>query len=326
MAVFTPVTDVEASAFLQSHDIGALVKLQGIAQGVENSNFLLETEQDGTRTRYILTLFESRVPHAELPFFIDLMQHYAKVDIPCPAPIANNAGQMLGRLNGRPALIVSFLQGAGVAPEEITPTHCGQLGGLLARMHQATQHSELSRNNTMAMPCWQQLYAKISTRAEALMPGFAKTIGTELAWLAAHWPEGLTQGIIHADAFPDNVFFADNGTLSGIIDFYFACSDALLYEIAITINAWGFDVAGEAQPARIKALCQSYQAQRPLPEEEWVHLPVLCRGAALRFLLTRTLDWVTHDDANLVTPKDPREYWQKWEFHKGVRGLEAYGV
>jgi homoserine kinase type II len=319
MAVYTEVPDGELEAFVAGYDIGRVVSCKGIAEGVENSNYLLRTE----RGTYILTLYEKRVSPEDLPFFIGLMEHLASKGIACPTPIHSRDGQALRELCGRPAAIISFLE--GMWPRRPTPRHCQQVGGALARMHVAGASFPGRRPNDLSLSGWRKLLAACAQRADEVAPGLAEELGRELAYLEAHWPDGLAQGIIHADLFPDNVFFLDD-KLSGIIDFYFACTDRLIYDLAICINAWCFEVDGSFNATKTRLMVAAYDQVRPIPPAEIAALPVLARGSALRFLLTRLYDWLHHPAGAFVKPKDPLEYLRKLRFHAEVRSPAAYGL
>jgi homoserine kinase type II len=319
MAVYTDVGSEELARFLDAYDVGRLVSAKGIAEGVENSNFLVITE----RGTFILTLYEKRVDPADLPFFLGLMRHLADRGVPCPTPIAARDGQALRTLCERPAAMVSFL--TGVWPRRIEPHHLAGLGEALAAMHEAGQGFALRRPNDLSIGGWRRLVAACGARADEVEAGLASELATELAALEAAWPRDLPQGVIHADLFPDNVFF-DRERLSGLIDFYFACNDFLAYDLAVCLNAWCFerDLAFNATKARV--LLAAYARRRALSPGEIAALPVLARGAALRFLLTRLFDWLNQVQGALVTPKDPREYLHKLRFHRAVRDVGAYGL
>lgn len=319
MAVYTDIPPEALNAFLAEYDLGAALGLHGIAEGVENSNFRLDAE----RGRYILTIYEKRVDPADLPFFLGLMEHLARHGLPCPLPVHGRDGAALRRLLGKPAAIVSFLDGRW--PRRITVPRCAALGEALAAMHLAAADFPLARRNALSLAGWQALFAGCQGKADAVEPGLEAEIAAELALLAARWPEGLPTGVIHADLFPDNVFFAGD-EVTGIIDFYFACNDLLAYDIAICLNAWCFEHDGSFNVTKARALLQGYRRRRPLAAPEIEALPVLARGAALRFLMTRLYDWLHQVEGALVKPKDPREYLRKLRFHRGVRGPEAYGL
>ncbi|MBS9479157.1 homoserine kinase [Ancylobacter radicis] len=320
MAVYTDVTPEELEAFLSTYEIGRLRAFKGIAEGVENSNYLLQTEAGS----FILTLYEKRVNPADLPFFIGLMEHLASRGIDCPQPVRNRAGVALGTLAGRPALIATFLMGTSV--RRPTAANCAALGTALAGLHKAGgDFSAFSRVNALSVPGWRPLYETAGERADTVAPGLRTLIANELAFLEARWPAGLPAGIIHADLFPDNVFFID-GRLTGLIDFYFACNDLLAYDIAICLNAWCFEPDGAYNQTKGRALIAAYQAERPLSEAEIAALPVLARGAALRFLLTRLVDWLNVPPGALVRPHDPLEYLRKLRFHRSVESPRDYGL
>lgn len=319
MAVYTEVDDQALSAFLELYDIGGLLSFKGIAEGVENSNYLLHTEAGS----YILTLYEKRTNVEDLPFFLGLMNHLAAQDFPCPTPILQKSGDMLGTLAGRPAAIVSFLE--GIWPRKPQPKHCGELGAGLARMHLAGSNFELTRPNALSVSGWRPLYENCEGRADEAIPGLAQEIERELDFFDANWPANLPSGIIHADLFPDNVFFLQN-KLSGFIDFYFACNDALVYDLAICLNAWCFEYDGAFNISKARAMLQSYTRIRPLNADELAALPIMARGSALRFLLTRTYDWINTPEGALVRPKNPKECLTQMRFHQDVTSPAAYGL
>lgn len=319
MAVYTEVDDEELAAFLEDYEIGRPISCKGIAEGVENSNFLLQTE----RGVFILTIYEKRVRAEDLPFFVGLMEHLAAKGIPCPTPIKARDGAALRRLAGKPAAIVAFLQ--GVWPRRPTPRHCEEVGRALARLHLAGLDFPMRRANDLSLDGWRRLAAATAARADEVEPGLAGGIAHELSHLAAVWPSGLPEGVIHADLFPDNVFFLGD-RLSGLIDFYFACTDALAYDLAVCLNAWCFERGAEFNITKARRLVRAYREVRPLEPREIAALPTLARGAALRFLLTRLYDWLNQVDGALVKPKDPLEYRAKLRFHQQVRSARDYGL
>ena len=319
MAVYTEVTDEELTAFVAEYEIGEPLSCKGIAEGIENSNYLLAAE-GGT---FILTLYEKRVQRADLPFFLGLMEHLGARGVPCPTPLKGRDGQMLRTLCGRPAAIVTFLD--GMWPRRITPEHCARLGETMARMHLAGLDFHLGRANTLSVDGWRPLLDASAARAEEVRPGLAEDLEAELDDLESRWPAGLPSGVIHGDLFPDNVFFrADH--LSGIIDFYFACSDFFAYDLAICLNAWCFETDGSFNITKARRMLTAYRKVRDFSADELDALPLLARGSAMRFLLTRLYDWLNTPPGALVTPKDPLEYMKKLEFHRGVQGPGAYGL
>jgi homoserine kinase type II len=319
MAVYTDVPPEALSAFLAEYDLGAPLALRGITEGVENSNFLLETE----RGRCILTIYEKRVDPADLPFFLGLMEHLARHGLPCPLPVHARDGRALRSLLGKPAAIVSFLEGRW--PRRITVERCAALGEALAALHLAATDFTVRRANALSLAGWRSLFEGCRGKADAVEPGLEGEIADDLADLAQRWPRDLPAGVIHADLFPDNVFFAGD-QVTGIIDFYFACNDLLAYDIAICLNAWCFELDGSFNLTKAKALLHGYRQRRPLDPAEVAALPVLARGSALRFLMTRLYDWLHQVEGALVKPKDPREYLRKLRFHRGVPGPGAYGL
>jgi homoserine kinase type II len=319
MAVYTEVDDDALEAFLAEYDIGELQADKGSAEGVDNSIYYLETD----RGRYILTLYEKRVAPQDLPFFIGLMEHLAARGIPCPTPLHGSDGQALRELCGRPAAIVTFL--TGVWQRKVRIEHCAPLGEALAHLHEAGRDYAGHRPNNLSLAGWRPLFEKSAPRAHEVQAGLAGEIEAELAFLEKHWPHGLPAGVIHADLFPDNVFFLGD-KVSGLIDFYFACNDAFAYDVAVCINAWCFESDGSYNVTKAKALIAAYQKARALSAEERKALPILLRGGALRFLLTRLHDWIFRADGALVTPHNPLEYYRKLRFHQGVKRPGELGI
>ncbi|RFC64302.1 homoserine kinase [Fulvimarina endophytica] len=318
MAVYTEVGETELFEFMAGYDIGQVLSYKGIAEGVENSNFLLRT----TGGTFILTLYEKRVNAGDLPYFLGLMQYLAGHGLSCPLPVTRRDGETLGELAGRPAAIFTFLEGMGA--RRPMPAHCRAVGEAMARLHAIGQGFPMHRANGLSMPTWRPLFQSCPDRVDTVEAGLSREILSELDHLEARWPTGLPAGVIHADLFTDNVFFLA-GDLSGIIDFYFACNDLLAYDIAITLCAWCFEPDGSFNLTKGAALLSGYQSVRPLEEAEVAALPLLCRGAAMRFLLTRLYDWLTVPDGSFVTKKDPREYLRKLRFHRTVASAGEYG-
>ena len=319
MAVYTDVSSEELTAFLADYDIGELLAYKGIAEGVENSNFLVHTG----RGNFILTLYEKRVAAADLPFFLGLMEHLATRGITCPQPVRNRTGKVLGVMAGRPAALVTFLDGMWI--RRPGTAHCAAVGEALARLHLAGADFGLRRANALSVGGWRPLYAGVADRGDRVQPGLCATIEKELVTLERDWPRDLPQGVIHADLFPDNVFFL-GGELSGLIDFYFACTDTLAYDVAICLNAWCFESDHAYNVTKGRALLAAYARTRALSPAEWRALPLLARGAATRFLLTRLVDWLDVPPGALVRPKDPLEYFRKLRFHQTVASARDYGI
>jgi homoserine kinase type II len=319
MAVYTDVSDEQLEDFITSYGVGALTSFKGIAEGVENSNYLVHTESG----RYILTLYEKRVRREDLPYFLGLMQHLVARGISCPLPVKDRSGRTLKELAGRPAVLITFLEGLWVRRPNIE--HCHALGDALAHLHLAGADFPMFRENDLSLPGWRSLVQSIGSGADEVIPGLAAEIATELSFLERHWPSDLPEGVIHADLFPDNVFFLSD-KVSGLIDFYFACNDALAYDVAICLNAWCFEPDGSFNITKARTMLQAYEGVRPLSEAELKWLPTLARGAALRFLLTRSYDWLNTDKNALVRFKDPNEYLRKLRFHRRVKSYRDYGL
>jgi homoserine kinase type II len=319
MAVYTEVTEDDLAAFLARYDLGRPLSMKGIAEGVENSNYLLHMEAGF----FILTLYEKRVREEDLPFFLGLMQHLAAKGLTCPQPVKDRSGGVLSMLAGRPAVIVTFLDGLWIRRPEAR--HCAATGEALARLHRAGTDFSLKRDNALSLAGWSTLFRAAEAGADEVLQGLAVAIAEELAFLQGHWPHELPAGIIHADLFPDNVFFL-NGSLSGLIDFYFACNDAFAYDLAICLNAWCFEPDHSFNITKGMAMLSGYTRVRKLHEAEIAALPVLARGAALRFMLTRLVDWLNVPPGALVRPKDPIEYLKKLRFHQRVTSAREYGL
>ncbi len=319
MAVYTDVAAEDLASFLAGYELGELLAYKGIAEGVENSNFLLHT----SRGYFILTLYEKRVAPGDLPFFLGLMEHLAARGLNCPQPVKDRDGRVLGRLAGRPAAIVTFLDGMWI--RRPSPGHCGAVGAALAQLHLAGADFPLRRANALSVSGWRALYAAAQAKdADRVQSGLTDALAAELAQLESAWPRDLPQGVIHADLFPDNVFFLHD-RLSGLIDFYFACTDTLAYDLAVCLNAWCFETDHSYNVTKGRALLQAYAGKRPLSADEQRLLPLLCRGAALRFLLTRLVDWLEVPAGALVRPKDPMEYFRKLRFHQTIGSARDYG-
>ncbi|MEL7487386.1 MAG: homoserine kinase [Pseudomonadota bacterium] len=316
MAVYTQVPRNALEAFLGAFDLGDLEDYEGITQGVENTNYKIVTAKD----RFILTLFEQRVDAADLPFFLDYMRLLSDRGVPAPAPMADRRGRIVKPLCGRPAIIISFLPGAGVdAP---TPALCEQAGAVCARLHETAADFEKTRRNALDLEGWRALAADSAPRADECATGLSAMIAAELAFLGDAWPRALPSGVVHADLFPDNVFFKD-GVFSGVIDFYFSCTEFYAYDLAITLCAWAGEGGWSREKAR--ALSRGYQTVRPLSAPERAALPILLRGAALRFLLTRLHDWLHQVDGAQVRVKDPLAYRDLLQFLQSA-DLQTLGL
>ncbi|MDU6134587.1 homoserine kinase [Bradyrhizobium sp.] len=319
MAVYTDVAADELADFLKTYDIGELLSYKGIAEGVENSNFLLHT----TKGYFILTLYEKRVAVDDLPYFLGLMAHLAERGVSCPQPARNRDGAVYSTLSGRPAAIINFLE--GLWPRKPNVAHCAGVGTALARMHLAGRDFPLVRKNPLSVSGWMSLFAQAADRADTVQAGLSALLSAGLDVLARSWPTDLPDGVIHADLFPDNVFFLGD-QLSGLIDFPFSCNDILAYDVAICLNAWCFEADHSLNVTKARAFFHAYGRERPLSQAELAALPLLARGAAIRFLLTRLVDWLNVPAGALVKPKDPLEYVRKLRFHQAVTSVRDYGL
>ncbi|TCS62660.1 homoserine kinase [Varunaivibrio sulfuroxidans] len=319
MAVYTEVSDTELNAFAGCYDFGEILACKGIAEGIENSNFQLITETGN----YILTLYEKRVEPDDLPYFLNLLGHLSAKGIPCPVPLKRRDGKSLGTLCGRPAAVVTFL--AGMWPRRILVEHCAEVGAGMAQLHLAGQDFPMRRANRLTIDAWEGVLASCRGRGDEVRAGLTEELARELAYLQAHWPKELPGGVIHGDLFPDNVFFR-HGRLSGIIDFYFACNDFFAYDVGICLNAWCFEADNSFNITKARRMLSAYRRHRDFSERELAALPLMARGAAMRFLLTRLYDWLNTPQDAFVTPKNPLEYLAKLRFHQEVSHPSDYGL
>jgi homoserine kinase type II len=319
MAVYTEVADDDLARFVAQYPIGEVLSCKGIAEGVENTNYLLRTESGP----YILTLYERRVDRQDLPFFLGLMEHLAGNGLRCPTPVRDRNGAILQELAGRPAALVTFLDGVWIRRPRVE--HCAAVGTALAEMHLAGHGFALTRENALGLSGWRPLYNRFRDGANEIAPALHDVIEAELDHLEARWPSDIPQGVIHADLFPDNVFFIHD-KLSGLIDFYFACNDSFAYDVAVCLNAWCFESDYSFNLTKGRALLRAYDAVRPLDAGERASLPLLARGSALRFLLTRAYDWINTPANALVKRKDPLEYLRRLRFHQSIASVSEYGL
>lgn len=313
MAVYTRVSEKDLTQHLTRYDIGAPTSFEGIAEGVENTNYRMETD----RGIFILTLLEKRTRAEDLPFFIDFMAHLQGRGIPCPRILPDNEGKHVHLLNEKPAIVASFLE--GTSPQETEDFHIIAVGKTLAQMHAAGESLGLRRDNAMSLPAWRKLIAQCGEKTDQLGHGLSVLLQTELAYLEKHWPQGLPSGAIHADLFPDNVFFKD-GKLSGIIDFYFSCTDTLAYDLMLTLNAWCCGPGGAPDPHKASLFLNTYQKERPLSAAEKESLTFFGRAAALRIIATRLYDFLHRQQGATVNPKDPLEYLRILNFYRQEDG------
>jgi len=318
MAVFTHVSPADLDKFLHAYDLGPAKSYRGVEQGVENTNYVVDTE----RGRFILTLFEQRTNEADLPFFAAAMAHFAGRGVPAPAPVADRSGRHFSVLNARPAALFTFLDGE----QRMSPSAeaCRMMGALNARLHLTSAGFEATRGNTLSFEGWRALADRCRPRADEVDLGLGYLIDDELDFLGANWPRRLPAGLVHADLFPDNVLFDENG-ISGVIDFYFACTDAFVYDLAITLNAWS-TAGGPWDTQRAAALLDGYQSIRPLSAAEKAAIGICLRGASLRILLTRLHDFLHRVDGALVAVKDPLEYRDLLLLHRNGGAADLTGL
>lgn len=310
MAVYTDIAEDELADFLRRFEVGEAVAFKGIAEGVSNSNYLLET----TAGRFILTVYEpARSNEADLPYFLGLMGYLKDHGFPSAAPVADRAGATLGRIAGKPAALIEFLPGMSV--KRPTLDQLRGAGEGLAWLHLAAAGFDSHRHNNLGQAHWAQMFDPLHAAADDLKPGLSATILADLATLAAHWPSGLPTGSVHADFFPDNVFFKGDAFVAAI-DFYFACDDFLAYDVAVALNAWCFEPDGSFNLTAASAFLTGYQSRRPLSAAEKDALPVLAHGAAMRFFLSRLQDWKPVEPGQLVKPHNPLEFERKLAVHR----------
>jgi len=322
MPVYTEIDSNTLTEFAAQYPLSQVDEFKGITAGVQNSNFLLTTAD----AKYILTIYESSangVAAADLPFFLGLMLHLSAQGLSCPVPLARKDGELISTIKNKPAALVSFLEGRSVKTPR--PEHCRALGAAMAQMHLAGDGFELTRPNNHGLGNWQALFERCHSRADEVSPDLTRAMERELTRLKENWPDNLPTGIIHADLFPDNVFFMQ-GDMSGLIDFYFACNDFYAYDLAIALNAWCFEADATFNVTKARALLSGYQNLRPLAPEEIDAVPILGAGAAMRFLTTRLFDWLNQVDGAQVEPKNPNDFLRRLRFHRSATRPEDYGL
>jgi homoserine kinase type II len=320
MAVFTPVSLEDARAYLRAYDIGELVHLEGIEEGVSNTNFKVET----TQGLYALTLFEAATPQDDLPWFMDYTLYLDRKGYPAPGPVLKRSGESLGEISGKACALIKWLPGRW--PRNPNVGQAKSAGEYLARLHLTGGDFPERRVNSMGVAVWPHLIARCepkakgNPRAEAVL----RDLRDELSYLQKNWPNSLPAGAVHADYFPDNVLMSDDGKVTGVIDYYYACTDFFAYDLAVAINAWGFTPGGQPMPEMIKAFAKAYAKARPLSDAEIAALPLLARGSALRFTCTRLYDLLNHDPSWVVKPKDPEAFYRRLEYHRTVKDGADY--
>ena len=320
MAVYTKLSENNLKDFFSKYNLGKLLKFKGIQEGIENSNYFVKTDSG----KFILTIYEKRVEAKDLPFFMGLMKNIFNENFPSPEPIINKNGNYITEIFGKKAAVVSFLE--GFSKKNLTPDNCHEVGIYTAKLHMITKNLNIKRTNRLSVNSWRLIYRKIQKDCSKIYPDLTKIIETNLDVIENKWPKNIPCGIIHADLFPDNIFFKGN-KLTGIIDFYFSCYDFYALEIAICLNALCFEGKNEDlsfNVTKAKKFIDGYSSIRKLTEEEKESLKILCQGAAMRFLLTRVFDYLNLTEDALVKIKDPVEYLKRLEFHESVKNYQDY--
>ena len=320
MAVYTKLSENNLKDFFSKYNLGKLLKFQGIQEGIENSNYFVKTDSG----KFILTVYEKRVEEKDLPFFMGLMKNIFNKNFPSPEPIINKNGNYITEIFGKKAAVVSFLEGA--SKKNLTPDNCYEVGIYTAKLHMITKNLNIKRTNRLSVNSWRLIYRKIQRDCSKIYPDLTKIIERNLEVIEDQWPKNIPRGIIHADLFPDNIFFKGS-KLTGIIDFYFSCYDFYALEIAICLNALCFEGKNENlsfNVTKAKKFIDGYSSIRKLAEEEKESLKILCHGAAMRFLLTRVFDYLNLTEDALVKIKDPVEYLKRLEFHNSVKNYQDY--
>jgi len=320
MAVYTKLSKNQLEIFFSKYNLGKLINYKGIEEGIENTNYFIKTEKG----EYILTLYEKRVEEKDLPFFIGLMKNLFDQKFPTPEPVINKNGNYISEINGKKAAVVSFLKGS--AKKVLSPNDCFEVGLYTGKLHIITKRLSGKRENKLSINSWENIYSKVKNDCTKIHPNLAKIIEKNLELIKNKWPRDLPSGIIHADLFPDNIFF-HNGKLTGIIDYYFSCNDFYAFEIAVCLNALCFEGKNENlsfNVTKAKKFIDGYSSIRKLSDEEKNSLKVLCQGAAIRFLLTRVFDYLNLTEGAIVKIKDPLEYLKRLEFHESVKNYQDY--
>ena len=320
MAVYTKLEKEQIDNILLNYKLGKLKKFEGIEEGIENTNYSIETEKG----KYILTIYERRVEETDLPFFSNLMVELSKKNFNCPKPIPNKNNNYISDLNSKKFMITSFLDGK--SKNNLSPFECKIVGQQIAKLHQITKNFKFNRKNDLSIKSWRNIFSQVKDKCNKIHPELPKLIEANLISIEKQWPKNLPSGIIHADLFSDNIFFKNN-KFSGFIDFYFSCNDFYAFEIAICFNALCFDGSKQNlsfNVTKAKKLMEGYNEIRKITKDEKISIKVLAQGAALRFLLTRVFDYINVVDDAVVKIKDPEEYLKRLEFHKNAKSFEDY--
>ena len=320
MAVYTKISEKKLKEFFLKYNLGKLLDYKEIKEGIENTNYFIQTEKG----KFILTLYEKRVEEKDLPFFISLMKNLFDKKFPSPEPIINKNGNYISEILKKKAAVVSFLEGN--TKEFLNPNDCHEVGINIARLHLITKDLTSKRENKLSVNSWRKIYNKVKKDCPKIHLNLPKVIEKNLDEIEKNWPKNIPSGIIHADLFPDNIFFKDD-EISGIIDYYFSCYDFYAFEIAICLNALCFEGRNENlsfNVTKAKKFIDGYSSIRKLTEKEKNSLMILCQGAAMRFLLTRVFDYLNLIEGAIVKIKDPVEYLKRLEFHDSVKNYQDY--
>jgi homoserine kinase type II len=320
MAVYTKISEKNLKDFFLKYNIGKIINYKGIPEGIENTNYFIKTE----KSKFILTLYEKRVEEKDLPFFISLMKNLFDKKFFSPEPIINKNGSYISEVSGKKAAVVSFLEGS--SKKKLSPDNCYSVGVKTAKLHMITKNLSIKRENRLSVNSWRKIYNNVKKNCSKIHLNLSDIIEKNLDDIEKNWPQNIPSGIIHADLFPDNIFFKDN-KLSGIIDYYFSCYDFYAFEIAICLNALCFEGINENlsfNVTKAKKFIDGYSSLRVLTEKEKNSLKILCKGAAIRFLLTRVFDYLNLTEGAIVTVKDPIEYLKRLQFHDGVKNYQDY--
>ena len=320
MAVYTKLSDKNIKEFFLKYNLGKILNYKGIQEGIENTNYFIEADKG----KFILTIYEKRVEEKDLPFFMGLMRNLFDFNFPSPEPIINTNGNYVTDISEKKAAVVSFLDGS--VKKNLNPENCHEVGIQAAKLHIITKNLTAKRENKLSINSWRKIYRNVQKDCSKIHPNLAKIVEKNLDEIENDWPQNIPSGIIHADLFPDNIFFKDN-KLSGIIDFYFSCYDFYAFEIAICLNALCFEGKNENlsfNVTKAKKFIDGYSSVRKLSEMEKQSLKILCQGAAIRFLLTRVFDYLNLTEGALVKTKDPIEYLKRLEFHNNVKNYQDY--
>ena len=320
MAVYTKINNKDISSLSKKFNLGKIIKFQGIKQGIENTNYLLKTNNK----KYILTIFEKRVQKKDLPFFMKLMDKFNQQKINCPKPLKDKNDKYLTLIKNKAACIVTFLKGKD--KKNLNNKNCYDVGKNIGTLHKASNKIKLYRKNSMSINNLDSLLKSIKFKYKTIAPNLESVLKINLEEIKKKWPKNIPKGIIHGDLFIDNIFFNKN-KFAGFIDFYFSCNDYFMYEIAIGINALCFDNKKNKfilNNQKVKSLIKGYQSVKKISLKEKNALNILCRGAALRYLLTRIYDYFNTPKTALINIKDPKEYFQKLIIHNNLNSYKDY--